>query len=82
MSEVELLQVTTYSTLASPDTIEILDEFVENELEEEVEMTSTTTEVVECAVDSNLSSAQLPSESDTEMPVNLECSNSEEQVQN
>lgn len=72
MSEVELLQVTAYS----PDTIEILDESVENELEE-VQMTSTT----ECAVDSNLSSAQLPSESDTEMPVNLECSNSETTTQ-
>ena len=43
--------------------------------------TSTTTEVTECVVESNLSSVQLSSESDTEMPVNLEPSDLGEQVQ-
>lgn len=43
-----------------------------------MQMISTTIEVVECAVDSNLS---LHSWDQKVMPVNLESSNSEEQMQ-
>ena len=81
MRDVELLQVTSYSPVASPETIKILDDSIDNESEEQVQMTLTTTEVTECAVESNLSSVQLSSESDTEMPVNLEPSDLGEQVQ-
>ena len=81
MRDVELLQVTSYSPVASPETIEILDDSIDKESEEQVQMTLTTTEVTECAVESNLSSVQFSSESDTEMPVNLEPSDLGEQVQ-
>lgn len=78
MCDVQLLQVASYSPVASPETIEILDESDENELEEQVDMALTDTEETECAIES---SVQSPSECDTEIPVNLECSDLEDQAQ-
>lgn len=72
-----MLQVASYSPVASPETIEILDESDENELEEQVDMVLTDTEETECAIES---SVQSPLECDTEIPVNLECSDLEDQA--
>ena len=80
--DVELLETASYSPVPSPETIEILGEStenesedVENESDEQLQMTSTSTEVID---GSRFSSVCLQSENNTEMPESS--NNLEEQV--